>query len=329
VAALIPILAGLALVPTGADAAPKRPNPTVAAITAQLDKLAGRAEALTEQYNAGRIEVAHRQQVVKAARARQAAAEKAFAAARKRLIPMLVAQYESDGFQSVGAMLTSADPTDYLDSLSAQELVTRHWADVVQQVKHARAVAENARTAADEQLGAATEAQDALAGKRQQVRDQIAKYHRLLAALTARQQAAYANQGTPTADEIAAAIATPAPTKAAARAVQFAEAQVGKPYVFGATGPNAWDCSGLTMAAWAKGGVSLPHFAAAQYTYGRHVGFDSLLPGDLIFLYSDIHHVEIYVGAGLAISAPQEGEPVKYVRVAYHRDVFYGATRLS
>jgi cell wall-associated NlpC family hydrolase len=83
------------------------------------------------------------------------------------------------------------------------------------------------------------------------------------------------------------------------------------------------------MAAWARAGVALPHFSAAQYTHGRHVGFADLEPGDLVFLYGDIHHVEMYVGGGLAISAPQEGEDIKFVRVADYRDVFYGATRLG
>ena len=71
-------------------------------------------------------------------------------------------------------------------------------------------------------------------------------------------------------------------------AVQFALDQVGKPYVCGAAGPDAYDCSGLTMASWQQGGVSLPHSAADQYNYGHHVSFDQLQPGDLMFFYQPI-----------------------------------------
>ena len=95
-----------------------------------------------------------------------------------------------------------------------------------------------------------------------------------------------------------------------AGASQFALAQVGKPYVFGAAGPGAYDCSGLTMAAWRAAGVSLPHSAADQYNYGHHVSRDQLEPGDLIFFYQPIGHVTIYIGNGMMVSAPTEGEPV-------------------
>src|SRR5213079_460235 len=97
------------------------------------------------------------------------------------------------------------------------------------------------------------------------------------------------------------------------RAVRYALAQLGKPYVFGAAGPDAFDCSGLTMAAWAAAGVALPHYAPSQMQYGSTVPIDvsAMLPGDLIFLYPDIGHVEIYAGNGMAISAPQPGDVVK------------------
>ena len=119
----------------------------------------------------------------------------------------------------------------------------------------------------------------------------------------------------------------PPPSGAAAVAVQFALAQVGKPYVFGAGGPGSYDCSGLTSAAYRAAGISLPHSAAGQYGYGTHVSFDQLQPGDLIFLYSPIGHVEIYIGGGLAVSAPTSGENVKVIRVTPGNG-YTGATRL-
>jgi cell wall-associated NlpC family hydrolase len=177
-------------------------------------------------------------------------------------------------------------------------------------------------------VGARTK-QEALAHKRASVIAQTEKFQTLLATLTAAQRQAYTTRGAPTTQQIQMAVNVHSGSAAAQKAINFALAQVGKPYVFGAAGPDAWDCSGLTMAAWAKGGVSLPHFAASQYNFGRHVGFGELQPGDLVFLYSDIHHVEIYIGDGLAVSAPEPGQNVKIVQVANSRSNFYGATRLT
>ena len=93
-------------------------------------------------------------------------------------------------------------------------------------------------------------------------------------------------------------------SSAAAIAVQFAYKQLGKPYVWGADGPNSYDCSGLTMAAWGKAGVKLPHHAAYQYaTIKHHVSRNELQPGDLLFFGSPIHHVGMYVHGNIMINA--------------------------
>ena len=97
----------------------------------------------------------------------------------------------------------------------------------------------------------------------------------------------------------------------AAAAVRYAYAQIGKPYSFGGAGPGSFDCSGLTMMAWRQGGIALPHSAAAQSGIGRRVSQSELLPGDLIFRYSPISHVAIYVGGGFQIAATHTGSTVK------------------
>jgi cell wall-associated NlpC family hydrolase len=97
----------------------------------------------------------------------------------------------------------------------------------------------------------------------------------------------------------------------AAKAVAYAKAQVGKPYVYGASGPGSFDCSGLTMMAWAQAGVSLPHSSSAQYGATRHVSSSQLQPGDLIFYYSPISHVAIYVGGGMQVAATHTGDYVR------------------
>jgi cell wall-associated NlpC family hydrolase len=124
----------------------------------------------------------------------------------------------------------------------------------------------------------------------------------------------------------------PAPTgpappvkSGAAAAVNTAKAQLGKPYVYGAAGPDSFDCSGLTMYAWRAGGVGLPHSAAMQYDAIAHISVAQLQPGDLVFFYTPISHVGIYVGGGQMIEAPYTGAVVRYASI--YRPDLVGAGR--
>lgn len=115
---------------------------------------------------------------------------------------------------------------------------------------------------------------------------------------------------------------------AASTAVAFARAQIGKPYVWGAAGPGAYDCSGLTMAAFAAGGVRLPHRAALQFGLGTPVAFGAMIPGDLVFSYSGPGHVGIYIGNGQMINSPNSRGVVR-VNGADLYGKFVGARRVS
>jgi peptidoglycan DL-endopeptidase CwlO len=117
----------------------------------------------------------------------------------------------------------------------------------------------------------------------------------------------------------------PAPNPDAEKAVAYARAQLGKPYQYAGTGPDSFDCSGLTMMAWAQAGVSMSHNAEAQYNEFPHVPVDQLQPGDLVFFGNPIHHVGLYVGGGTMIDAPQTGEFVHYSSVG--RQDYAGAAR--
>jgi len=326
--------AGAVVLPYVAGAAPGQP--TIGEVTAKLDKLAKQNEVLAEQYNKATADVKADQKAADAAQGEALTAAADFDNARDRLRQTVTAEYESASFSRAGALLTSRDGQSYLDALSTLSLISSHRAEIVAQIQGVQTRAEAAQKKATTLLAAAQAKAAALDKQKQKLEADTKKFKDLLAKLTAAQQAAYARRNTVPPATARAAITqaptAPAPkatTTAAQRAVDYAIQQVGKGYVFAGTGPDAFDCSGLTMMAWAQGGVTLPHQASEQYNYGTHVSASELQPGDLVFLYSPISHVEIMVGPDLAVSAADEALGVRYVHPSQDMQDFAGATRLT
>ena len=132
----------------------------------------------------------------------------------------------------------------------------------------------------------------------------------------------------PTAPAPAVSAAVAAPTAAAQMAVDTALAQLGKPYVWGGAGPNSFDCSGLIQYAYAAAGIALPHSSRMQSGIGTPVAYADLQPGDLVFHYSPVSHVGMYIGNGQMVSAPTSGDVVKITELRF-MPAFAGARRLS
>ena len=331
--------AGAAVLPHVAGATPGQP--TIGEVTAKLDKLAKQNEILAEQYNAATAQVQAQQKAADAAQRAALSAATGFDKARALLRQTVTAAYESSSISHAGALLTSHDGQSYIDTLNTLNLISAHRAAIVSRIAAVHAQFEAAQKKASHLLGAAQAKATALDKQKQKIEADTKKFKNMLATLTAAQQAAYKQRNTvPPATAQAAIKQTPAPapspsgatkasSAAAQRAVDYAIAQVGKGYVFAGTGPDAFDCSGLTMMAWAQGGVTLPHQSADQYNVGTHVNASDLQPGDLVFLYSPISHVEIMVGPDLAVSAANEALGVRYVHPSQDMQDFAGATRLT
>jgi cell wall-associated NlpC family hydrolase len=336
------------LIPTIAAAVPRDPaTDTIASVTQRLDNLSKQSESLAEKYNGAQITLTARQKAAGKAQSAFRSAAATYQTARAQLTNTLKSQYEGAQFSTAGALLTSTNEANYLDKVEALNLLNAHRSAVVAELITARANADKAQEAAADALHKAKSVRDLVSKQRADVEAKTKKYTDLLATLNAQQQEQYRDRNAPTAAQLAttqttqalpAAPAQPAAPPAvgggsakAQIAVAYARAQLGKPYVFAAAGPDAFDCSGLTMMAWAAAGVSLPHYAPTQMQYGSTVPIDvsAMLPGDLIFLYPDIGHVEIYAGNGMAISAPQPGDVVKYVSVAYDMPNIVGVRRIA
>lgn len=132
---------------------------------------------------------------------------------------------------------------------------------------------------------------------------------------------------TTTAPKAPAPTNAPPPSSGAAAAIEEAKRQLGKPYEWGGSGPDTFDCSGLTSWAWRAGGKSLPHSSQSQYSATSRVAFTDIQPGDLLFYGNPIHHVALYVGDGQMIEAPETGKNVRYASI-YRKD-YTGAGRVN
>ncbi len=307
---------------------------------AQIEQLDRKKEVLTETYNLAQADVQASQ---KAAAAAQRAATKAhtdFAMARGQLTQVVTARYEGASFSSAGALLSSTDGQSYLTQMSQLSLVSSHRGDVVAQLDAAKAKADAAQRTATNLLNAANAKLADVVKQRDAILVETKKFKDLLATLTAQELAAYRAAHTPPATQVQAAVApaakTPTPstvvpgtmTAAQKKIVDYVVAQVGGCYTFAGVGNPCFDCSGLAMMAYQQVGISLPHNALTQYDYGTHVSSSQLQPGDLVFLYQPIGHVEVYIGNGVAVSAANEELGVRYVNVFDDMADYTGATRL-
>jgi cell wall-associated NlpC family hydrolase len=309
--------------PSTIDSVQKR----LGALALKNDQLVERFNRANNAYHEAKIAAGKAQGAYRAAAAQLDQAQQEFAASA-------AAQYEGGAFSSTGALLSSSSGTSYLDQLDTLSMLSQHNAQVVSSFEATQKSAAQAKKQAQRALHTAEAKFVYVREEQTQTKAQIAKYTRLLATLNAQQRAAWAARMNPTVPKAKVTKVTTQLTNLhatpvqARRAVEFALAQVGKPYVFGAAGPGSYDCSGLTMASYAAAGISLPHSAADQYNYGHHVSANDLQPGDLMFFYQPIGHVTIYIGDGLMVSAPQTGEDVKVIPADTFGSDYTGATRL-
>jgi cell wall-associated NlpC family hydrolase len=244
----------------------------------------------------------------------------------------------------IGPLLSSRSFAEFSATLQALSDIADANAATVSKVKQAKSAAQAAhRTLVADQKRAAHQKAE-MAANAAAVRARVAQTNRVLAGLQsdikriiAQQEAAaeaaararymsfLSRQGGGSGYAMDLGGNPPTSSKGAA-AVWWAEKALGRPYVWAATGPNAFDCSGLTMWAYSHVGISLPHYSRAQYNSGPHVGRSHLKPGDLVFFGSPIHHVGMYIGGGQFIEAPHSGADVRISNLGNRGD-YAGACR--
>jgi len=326
------IAGSLLIAPMAAQALPGHQTPSAADVTAKLTDLATKNEQLTEQLNAAKIAVAKAQTKQKAAADAAAQAQGAMQQAQRALASTVAARYKASSFSQAAALLTSSDGNGYFETLQSMTVIAQHQAEIAKAAANASGEAREADAEAKSAVEDAVAKRSEVTTTQNRLAGEITRYQDLLTTLTAPQVTAYYQQDTAQPGAVAQAVAkvtlSAAASGAAGKAVQVALAQQGDPYVYGAAGPDTFDCSGLTSFAWAAAGVSLPHNAAAQQAMGTPVPSDQLAPGDLVFFGSPAYHVGMYIGNGLFVHAPTSGDVVKVSPLA-NKYGYSGAARVG
>ncbi|MGR6919025.1 C40 family peptidase [[Actinomadura] parvosata] len=314
------LVAALTMTMAAAVPGPARADPSPAQARARLVKLNERADQLVERYNQATETYRAARKKHQALDGELAGKERQVAGLREELAAIAVHDYQFGPSMGWPHIAVGGRPEAMLNGMAALDQMARDRAAKIQAFEEATKGLRERRDQAGTALEAAARARDDVRGKQEEVERLVKEQTRLL-----RRLGAY-RSGNPRSTGITY---TGPATGNAREALRFAFAQVGKPYRYGGTGPDSFDCSGLTQAAWRAAGVQLPRTTYTQWAWGaaRRVPLDQLQPGDLLFS-KGLGHMGMYAGGGRMVHAPQTGDVVKVVDLDdYWRGRLVGAIR--
>jgi cell wall-associated NlpC family hydrolase len=287
-------------------ASPAAAQPSIEEIDKQLDEQWERLEPTVEQFNKVRSQLRANQK--KATKLKKKIEPLALRAelSMSRVGRIASRYYKSGPSSGLNALLTTGSASTLPEQMALLDHLAGKEREQIADVIEARDRYLSQKQELDELIAQQTKQDAELAARKKQIDTEMNRLQRL------RQTAYGSGSGDPLRIGPCPAIYIGGD---AGTAVRTACAQIGKPYVWGATGPGSFDCSGLTQYAWAAAGVRLTHFTGAQWNEGRSVSQEEARPGDLVFFFSDLHHVGVYVGNGIMVHAPQPGSPVQMQRI--------------
>ena len=293
-------------------------TPTMAALIAQAKQLEFQINALSEQYDGLRIQLGRAQADEQFAETVTTRDGTALAAGQQAVAQLAAENFMNAGLDPTLQALTTGNPEQFLSQASMITELDQSSGDKVTALSVAADQAMRDKQVADQQLATVHTLQAQMNAKKDAIQAKIdvvnsAAFKQAMAVFE--QTGQYPNIPVPTADTVGA------------QALQEALSKRGDPYVWGAAGPGAFDCSGLVVWAFAHVGITLPHYTGDLWNSGVHVPRTDLEPGDLVFFYADISHVGIYIGNGLMVDAPDFGLTVRVEPVFW--PVFAGAVRIE
>ena len=318
---LITILSGCAMIVAVGlmPSSPAQAEPDIDDVQARVDRLYHEAEQASERYNDAKLELTELTSDLDSLKADQSRQDDELEQVAHQVQDSVVRQYEGQSLSAVSQVVVSDDPEAFLSQLSTMSAFNDMQSQLFDDYATQAEALDIRRDATEKRAAQVAETQKKLAAEKATADTKLAEAQELLGDLKAEEREAILSRG-----EVRVPSDVPASGRAAA-AVSYAMAQVGKAYVYGAAGPSAFDCSGLTMMAWAQAGVALPHSSSAQYSSGPHIAESDLQPGDLVFYYSPISHVGMYIGNGMIVNAENPGSGIRVTSL--HTMPYVGAVR--
>ncbi|MFB7667503.1 NlpC/P60 family protein [Kitasatospora sp. NPDC056138] len=310
-----------------AAAAHAEPGKNIDQVKAQVDKLYEDAEVATEQYNKADEQQQQLQGETSKLQDRLAAQQAKINELQTTLGAVAADQYRSGGVDPTVRLMFDTSPEEYLQRAGLQDQANEQQVAALRLARQLQISIDQTRTETAAKLAELERARQTLNEKKAGAKSKLAEAQSILDGLQAADRAkvladqndeaasrgsSRTSPGGSSASGVGGSYTGPASGRAKS-ALDFAYAQIGKPYEMGAEGPNSFDCSGLTQSAWRAAGVSLPRTTWDQWNAGRHVSKSDLQPGDLVFYFDDLHHVGIYVGDGKVLHAPRKGKNVQIV----------------
>ncbi|WP_082748841.1 C40 family peptidase [Nocardioides jensenii] len=289
-------------------AAPSNAEPDIDDVKARVDTLYHQAEQASERYNDAKLKLDDLEADLSALKADEKKQQAKVDSMTSAVSDAVAAQYEGQDISTTGQLVLSNSPDEFLDDLNTLSAYNDVQADTVGDYTRESDALEIRREATEERADELADTKADLESNKDEADDKLAEAKKLLDKLEAEERARFeeeASRGSTTR------LPSNVPVSGrAAAAVNYALGQVGDAYVYGAAGPSAFDCSGLTMMAWAQAGVGLPHSSSAQMGSGTSVSSSDLKPGDLVFYYSPVSHVGMYIGGGQIVHAANPGSGV-------------------
>ncbi|GAA4922955.1 NlpC/P60 family protein [Streptomyces coeruleoprunus] len=300
--------AALGATPVSAD-----PVDTADATRARVDRLYAEAEQATESFNKADERADQLREQVARAQDRVARGQERINRMRGALGSVAGAQYRSGGIDPALALMLSEDPDTYLDKAAVLDRISERQAGALAELQRSQRDLAQERAEATRTLAELERSRAVVARHKRTVEKKLAEARALLNSLPEGERDAFDRASRSGRDDsLLPPVSGEAASGRAAIAAQAARSALGKPYVWGANGPNGFDCSGLMQWSYAQAGVALPRTSQAQRNAGRHVPLSEARPGDLVTYRSDASHVGMYMGNGQVIHAPYPGAPVRY-----------------
>ncbi len=309
---MILAVSGLCLVTAGGAFAV--PTPTGATAHRQVATLEARMRQATEEYDAARERLRTTQGLIAQLRGQVSSARQKLGTMQQQADTLAATAYRSGNVAGLNTVLAARNPQQFIDNIAMLRQLSSDQRTQLRALGLAHeALDEQIRGVAHEEARQRS-TESTLRAKKAAIQADLGRWLRLADAADAPARASRSAGGR-RATAAFPMRAVPGSGRGAV-ALRFAMSQMGKPYSWGASGPGAYDCSGLTMASWRAAGVSLPHSSRMQYAVTAHVSRSQMRPGDLVFFYSPISHVAIFVGGDTVVGAPTAGDVVRYQSIS-------------